>query len=72
MYVLGSIYVNKRVVYFYWWENVVVIVISYAVVCWFVDISASAAEGVSTSFLAEHWVVSSYEGMQYADQVVMW
>ena len=43
MYILGSIYVNKRVYSFYWWENVVLIVISYATVVWFIDVSANAA-----------------------------
>jgi hypothetical protein len=70
LYILGSIYVNKRVVNFYWWENVVLVVISYAVVCWFVDISANAAEGVSTSFLTEYAVCHGYEGMEFAFEVV--
>ena len=69
LYILGSIYVNKRVVNFYWWENVVLIVISYAVICWFVDISANAAEGVSTSYLAEHYLFQGYENMRYCQQV---
>ena len=69
LYILGSIYVNKRVVNFYWWQCVVLIVISYAVICWFVDISADAAEGISTSFLAEHHTTQGYENMRYAEQV---
>ena len=68
LYILGSIYVNKRVVNFYWWQNVVLIVISYAVICWFVDISANAAEGISTSFLTEN-SINGYEDMRYAQPV---
>lgn len=68
LYILGSIYVNKRVVNFYWWQNVVLIVISYAVICWFVDISADAAEGISTSFLTEN-SINGYEEMRFAQPV---
>ena len=70
LYILGSIYVNKRVVNFYWWQNVVLIVISYAVICWFVDISANAAEGISTSFLTEN-SINGYEDMRYAQPVLI-
>ena len=60
MYILGSIYVNKRVYTFHWWENVVLIVISYATVVWFIDISANAAEGILTSYLTEYRIGSGY------------
>lgn len=68
LYILGSIYVNKRVVNFSWWQNVVLIVISYAVICWFVNISADAAEGISTSFLVET-SINGYDDMRYAQPV---
>jgi hypothetical protein len=51
-YLFGHIFSNLRVVGFTWWHNVILIVISYAVVSWFVAIDADAAEGISTSFLA--------------------
>jgi hypothetical protein len=51
-YIFGHIFSNKRVLGFTWWHNVILIVISYAVVSWFVAIDADAAEGISTSFLA--------------------
>jgi len=56
-----------RVVGFTWWHNVILIVISYAVVTWFVDIDADAAEGISTSFLAENYKAQSFENMQLAN-----
>jgi len=51
-YLLGQIYANKRVVVFTTWQNVILVVIVYAVVCWFINIDADAAEGISTSFFA--------------------
>ena len=69
MYILGSIYVNKRVYSFHWWENVVLIVISYATICWFVDINADAAEGILTSYLVEYRLSNAYNGeMKWAEQ----
>ena len=70
MYILGSIYVNKRVYSFFWWQNVVLIVISYAVVCWFVDISADAAEGILTSYLTEYRLGLGFNQVQYGDQQI--
>ena len=69
MYILGSIYVNKRVYSFYWWENVVLIVISYATVVWFIDISANAAEGILTSYLTEYRLGAGYGEVRWAEQV---
>lgn len=66
-YLLGHIFSNLRVVGFTWWHNVILIVISYAVVTWFVDIDADAAEGISTSFLAENYKAQSFENMQLAN-----
>jgi hypothetical protein len=54
-YLLGHIFANLRVATFTWWQNVILVVISYAVVTWFVNIDADAAEGISTSFLAENY-----------------
>ena len=69
MYILGSIYVNKRVYSFHWWENVVLIVISFATVCWFIDISANAAEGILTSYLTEYRLGCGYGEIRWAEQV---
>lgn len=66
-FLLAHIYVNKRVIDFTWWHNVVLIVIIYSVVCWFVNIDADAAEGISTSFFAE-FRNRDYQDMRYAMQ----
>ena len=42
------------------------VVISYAIICWFVNIYADAAEGISTSFLAEYRYAGDYPYMQQA------
>lgn len=54
-YLFGHIFANLRVSSFTWWHNVILVVIAYSVVTWFVDIGADAAEGISTSFLAENY-----------------
>jgi hypothetical protein len=54
------------VIGFTWWHNVILIVIAYSVVTWFVDIDADAAEGISTSFLAENYQAQGFENMQNA------
>lgn len=53
-YLLAHIYANKRVLNFTWWHNVILVIIVYAIVCWFINIDADAAEGISTSFLYEN------------------
>jgi len=66
-YLLGHIFTNLRVTSFTWWHNVILIVISYAVITWFVNIDADAAEGISTSFLVENSrVEGNYENMSHA------
>ncbi|MCB0368408.1 MAG: hypothetical protein KDD45_02960 [Bdellovibrionales bacterium] len=69
LYLFGEIYVDKRVVNVYWWQNVVLIVISYAVVCWFINISSDAAEGLSTSWITEYYLCSGFDGMRFIDDV---
>lgn len=70
-YLLGHIYANKRVAGFTWWHNVILVVAVYAVVCWFVNIDADAAEGISTSFFAEHTLAKDYQSMVQAQQVLL-
>ena len=70
-YLLGHIYADKRVTNFTWWHNVILVIIVYAVICWFVDIDADAAEGISTSFFAEHTLATDYERMVQAQQVLV-
>eukprot|EP00178_Gracilaria_changii_P018098 TRINITY_DN51506_c0_g1_i1.p1 TRINITY_DN51506_c0_g1~~TRINITY_DN51506_c0_g1_i1.p1 ORF type:complete len:106 (+),score=4.84 TRINITY_DN51506_c0_g1_i1:262-579(+) len=65
-YLLGHIYVNRRLDSFTWWHNVVLVLIVYIVICWFVKIDADAAEGISTSFFAEHYLAKDYEHMAQA------
>jgi len=65
-YLLASIFTGKHVTSFTWWHHVILIVTVYAVVCWFVDIDADAAEGVSTSFFAEHSISRDYRNMVQA------
>lgn len=68
-YLLGHIYANKHVVGLTWWHLVVIIFTVYACVCWFVNITADAAEGISTSFFAEHTLARDYQSMVQAQQV---
>lgn len=68
-YLLAHIYANKRVDYFTWWHFITLVVLSYAVICWFVNIDADAAEGIATSFLAEYNISSGYDAMTLAQHV---
>lgn len=70
-YLLGHIYANKRLAAFTWWHNVVLVVAVYATVCWFVNIDADSAEGISTSFFAEHTLAKDYQSMIQAQQVLV-
>jgi len=65
-YLLGQIYANKRVAGFTWWHNVILVLIAYIVVCWFINIDADAAEGISTSFLAEYRLHNNYDNLVHA------
>ena len=69
-YLLGHIYVNRRLSSFTWWHNVVLVIIVYVVICWFVKITSDAAEGISTSFFAEHYLAKDYEHMAQAQYVL--
>lgn len=68
-YLLGHIYADKRLVQLTWWHEVVLVIIVYAVICWFVNIDADAAEGIAISFFKEHSAVNDYQRMNYAQQV---
>ena len=46
------------------WQLGILVVFLYAIITWFVDIHADAAEGLQTSFLAEHELENDYAYMQ--------
>jgi glucan phosphoethanolaminetransferase (alkaline phosphatase superfamily) len=47
------------------WHYAVLIVVIYAIVTWFVDIHADAAEGLQTSYLAEHYIEEDFDYMPH-------
>jgi hypothetical protein len=67
----GYIFANIRVQNISWWYMATIITVSYAVVTWFVEIYGAAAEGISTSFLTEHFITKNYETMQRAIPVII-
>ena len=44
---------RKRVAHSNFWHYVILIVVIYAILTWFINIQADAAEGLQTSYLAE-------------------
>ena len=46
------------------WEFAFLVFFIYGTVTWFIDIHADAAEGLQTSFLAEHELEDNYNYMQ--------
>ena len=49
----------------------ILVVISYAIITWFVNIDADAAEGICTSFLVEHSKAQRYQNMSFAHPVIV-
>ncbi|MCB1084407.1 MAG: hypothetical protein KDK61_08860, partial [Simkania sp.] len=68
-FLLGHIYANKHVAGLTWWHLVVIIMTVYCCVWTFVNFTADAAEGISTSFFAEHSLARDYQSMVQAQQV---
>jgi len=67
----GYIFANIRVSNISWWYVATIITVSYAMIIWFVEIYGAAAEGISTSFLTEHFITNNYEAMQRAIPVII-
>ena len=61
---LASYFILRyRVWNFNAWQLGILVVVIYAIVTWFIDIHADAAEGLQTSFLAEHELENDYNFM---------
>jgi hypothetical protein len=63
-YTLGHFFANWRLINLTWWHEVTLLIVAYAIICWFVNIYADAAEGLSTSFLTEYRYAGDYPYMQ--------
>lgn len=62
----GYLFTNIRVVNVSTWHAFFLIVVVYAVICWFVGVATDVAESISTSFFVEHFQSHDYEFMQRA------
>lgn len=68
---MGYLILRFRVINVGFWHLVVLLVVIYAIVTWFVEIHADAAEGIQTSFLAEHYSSEGYPYMQKCIPVII-
>lgn len=63
---LAMLILNARMHAVGFWHAAAAIYLCYTIVTWFIGIHADAAEGIQTSFFAEHYASEDYKYMQRA------
>jgi len=64
--VIGYLIASVRLQHVSRWGVITLIVVVYMVVTWFIGIFTDSAEGIETSFLAEHYASTDYQYMERA------